>query len=264
MFFLGLLGAFIMGSVLSLLGAGGSILTMPVLVYLFAMPAVEATTYSLLLVGFTALMGSVVYFRQGTIDTKTAIIFGIPSIFGVILARHYLLPAIPDQFEAGVTITKDFLILITFSILMVAAAFMMIFNKKPAKTNAELDSINKVFLVIIEGLVVGGVTGFVGAGGGFLIIPALVILAGLEMKIAVGTSLIIIASKSLFGFAGDVVSGFQTDWMFVLYVLIATMLGVLTGNYLSKKFTGDQLKKYFGIMTLVIGIYIVAEQLISL
>lgn len=253
-----------MGSVLSLLGAGGSILTMPVLVYLFSIPAVEATSYSLLLVGLTALLGSIGYFRQGTIDIKTAIIFGIPSILGVLLARHYLLPAIPSEFKLGILITKDFVIMFVFSVLMILAALMMMKKNNPKKDDNQDIPKNKFALVMLEGLVVGGVTGFVGAGGGFLIIPALVLLAGLEMKIAVGTSLIIIALKSIIGFGGDVIGGFQTDWIFVFYVMIATLVGVLVGNFLSRKFTGKQLKKYFGIMVLVIGFYIVTEQIINL
>ena len=257
------MGAFVMGSVLSLLGAGGSILTMPVLVYLFSIPAVEATSYSLLLVGLTALLGSIGYFRQGTIDIKTAIIFGIPSILGVLLARHYLLPAIPGEFKLGILITKDFVIMFVFSVLMILAALMMM-KKNQKKSHTQDIPKNKFFLVVLEGLVVGGVTGFVGAGGGFLIIPALVLLAGLEMKIAVGTSLIIIALKSIIGFGGDLIGGFQTDWILVFYIMSATLVGVLVGNFLSQKFTGEQLKKYFGIMVLVIGFYIVTEQIINL
>ncbi|MDB0031829.1 sulfite exporter TauE/SafE family protein [Alphaproteobacteria bacterium] len=263
MFILGLLGAFVMGSVLSLLGAGGSILTMPVLVYLFSIPALEATSYSLLIVGLTALLGSIGYFRQGTIDIKTAIIFGIPSILGVLLARHYLLPSIPNEFKLGVFITKDFVIMFVFSVLMILAALMMM-KKNQKKSHTQDIPKNKFFLVVLEGLVVGGVTGFVGAGGGFLIIPALVLLAGLEMKIAVGTSLIIIALKSIIGFGGDLIGGFQTDWILVFYIMSATLVGVLVGNFLSQKFTGEQLKKYFGIMVLVIGFYIVTEQIINL
>jgi uncharacterized membrane protein YfcA len=137
--------------------------------------------------------------------------------------------------------------------------------KKNQKKNYTQDiPRNKFFLVVLEGLVVGGVTGFVGAGGGFLIIPALVLLAGLEMKIAVGTSLIIIALKSIIGFGGDLIGGFQTDWILVFYIMSATLVGVLVGNFLSQKFTGEQLKKYFGIMVLVIGFYIVTEQIINL
>jgi uncharacterized membrane protein YfcA len=132
-FILGLLGAFIMGATLSLLGAGGSILTMPILVYLFGIPAVEATSYSLLLVGLTALIGSIGYFRQGTIDLRTATIFGIPSVVGVLLARNYLLPTIPDQLDLGILITKDFIIMFVFSALMILAATMMIREKNKEK-----------------------------------------------------------------------------------------------------------------------------------
>ena len=253
-----------MGSVLSLLGAGGSILTMPILVYLFSIPVVEATSYSLILVGLTALMGSIGYFRKGIIDIKTSIIFGIPSILGVLLARYFLLPSIPNEFELGFLITKDFLIMFLFSVLMIVAASMMIKENKKKKNISQNAPKNKFLFVLIEGFIVGGITGFVGAGGGFLIIPTLVLLAGLEMKIAVGTSLIIIALKSIIGFGGDLIIGFQINWLFVFYFMIATLIGVIFGNYLSKKFTGDQLKKYFGIMILVIGFYIIAEQITNL
>ena len=249
-----------MGATLSLLGAGGSILTMPILVYLFGISAVEATSYSLLLVGLTALIGSIGYYRQGTIDLRTATIFGIPSVVGVLLARNYLLPTIPDQLDLGILITKDFIIMFVFSALMILAATMMIREKKPKNFSFK----NNPILVLTEGLVVGVVTGFVGAGGGFLIIPALVLLAGLEMKIAIGTSLIIIALKSIIGFGGDLFGGFQTNWLFVVYVMIATLLGVILGSLFSKKLSGDELKKYFGIMVLVVGFYIVVEQIINI
>ena len=253
-----------MGATLSLLGAGGSILTMPILVYLFGIPAVEATSYSLLLVGLTALIGSIGYFRQGTIDLRTATIFGIPSVVGVLLARNYLLPTIPDQLDLGILITKDFIIMFIFSALMILAATMMIREKNKEKKPKNFSFKNNPILVLTEGLVVGVVTGFVGAGGGFLIIPALVLLAGLEMKIAIGTSLIIIALKSIIGFGGDLFGGFQTNWLFVVYVMIATLLGVILGSFFSKKLSGDDLKKYFGIMVLVVGFYIVVEQIINI
>ena len=147
---------------------------------------------------------------------------------------------------------------------MIVAALMMIKKSNKKKIVSQSTPKIKSTLVLLEGLIVGSITGFVGAGGGFLIIPALVLLAGLEMKIAVGTSLIIIALKSIIGFGGDLISGFQTNWLFVFHVTVATLLGVIVGNSLSKKFTGDQLKKYFGIMVLVIGFYIVAEQIINL
>ena len=253
-----------MGAVLSLLGAGGSILTMPILVYLFGVSAVEATSYSLLLVGLTSLIGSIVYFRQGMIDLKTAIIFGIPSIIGVLLARNYLLPAIPEQLNFGIPITKDFIIMIVFSVLMILAATMMIRQNDKEKKQKTFSLKNKPTLIIVEGIIVGFITGFVGAGGGFLIVPTLVLLLGLEIKIAIGTSLIIIALKSIIGFGGDLFGGFQTNWKFVIYFMIVTLLGVIFGSLFSKKLSGDQLKKYFGIIVLAIGFYIVVEQIIHI
>ena len=159
-----------MGATLSLLGAGGSILTMPILVYLFGIPAVEATSYSLLLVGLTALIGSIGYFRQGTIDLRTATIFGIPSVVGVLLARNYLLPTIPNQLDLGILITKDFIIMFVFSALMILAATMMIREKNKKKKPKNFSFKNNPILVLTEGLVVGVVTGFVGAGGGLSLI----------------------------------------------------------------------------------------------
>ena len=253
-----------MGAVLSLLGAGGSILTMPILVYLFGVSAVEATSYSLLLVGLTSLIGSIVYFRQGMIDLRTAIIFGIPSIIGVLLARNYLLPAIPEQLNFGIPITKDFIIMIVFSVLMILAATMMIRQNDKEKKQKTFSLKNKPTLIIVEGIIVGFITGFVGAGGGFLIVPTLVLLLGLEIKIAIGTSLIIIALKSIIGFGGDLFGGFQTNWKFVIYFMIVTLLGVIFGSLFSKKLSGDQLKKYFGIIVLAIGFYIVVEQIIHI
>ncbi len=264
MFALGLFASFIMGTVLSLLGAGGSILTLPILVYLFKINTIEATSYSLLLVGMTALFGSVTYFKTKKIDLKVGIIFGIPSIFGVILARKVLVPYLPDQFLfLGFEITKSFIIMVLFALLMIMSATLMIRNRKLAfeKTKKSTEFERSV-IIVLEGLIVGPLTGFVGAGGGFLIIPALVLLTGLEMKTAIGTSLFIIAIKSLMGFGSDVLSGFQTDWTFVLYVIMCTIVGVVSGSLLSKKFSDNKLKMAFGYMTLIIGAYIIIEQLV--
>jgi len=253
-----------MGTVLSLLGAGGSILTMPILVYLFKINIVEATSYSLLLVGLTALFGSVAYFKNKIIDLKVGIIFGVPSIIGVVVARKVLVPYLPDEFLfLNFEITKSFIIMMLFAILMIMSATLMIRDRKlsfqKSKKNTEFE---KNVIIVLEGLIVGQLTGFVGAGGGFLIIPALVLLTGLEMKIAIGTSLFIIAIKSLMGFGSDVLSGFQTDWTFVLYVIMCTIVGVVSGSVLSKKFSDSKLKMVFGYMTLIIGAYIIIEQLV--
>ena len=262
MFTLGLIASFIMGTVLSLLGAGGSILSMPILVYLFGIAVIEATSYSLLLVGITALFGSITYFKKKLVDIKVGIIFGIPSIIGVILARKVLLPYIPNEFSISeFEFTKSFLIMIVFAALMIVSATLMIRNRKLSFSKTQKDSeLEKNVIIVLEGLVVGQLTGFVGAGGGFLIIPALVLLTGLEMKTAIGTSLFIIAIKSIMGFGSDLLSGLVMDWYFVLYVSLCTLMGVIAGSLLSKKFSDDTLKRIFGYITLVIAAYIIIEE----
>ncbi|MEK9746641.1 MAG: sulfite exporter TauE/SafE family protein [Pelagibacteraceae bacterium] len=265
MFIAGLLASFFMGTVLSFLGAGGSILTLPILVYLFQIDIIQATTYSLLLVGLTAVFGCVASFKDKLIDFKTGIIFGIPSIIGVVLARKVVLPFLPDQILVGnFILEKSFLIMILFAVLMLVSSSLMIRDRKPvlSKTN-DKNAYERNIIIILEGLIVGQLTGFVGAGGGFLIIPALVLLTGLSMNIAVATSLFIIAIKSLMGYLSDVIDGFQTDWMFVFYVCLFTLVGVFFGRILSKKVSDKQTKKLFGYMTLIISFIIIIEQLIS-
>lgn len=265
MFIAGLLASFFMGTVLSFLGAGGSILTLPILVYLFQIDIIQATTYSLLLVGLTAVFGCVASFKDKLIDFKTGIIFGIPSIIGVVLARKVVLPFLPDQILVGnFILEKSFLIMILFAVLMLVSSSLMIRDRKPvlSKTN-DKNAYERNIIIILEGLIVGQLTGFVGAGGGFLIIPALVLLTGLSMNIAVATSLFIIAIKSLMGYLSDVIDGFQTDWMFVFYVCLFTLVGVFFGRILSKKVSDKQTKKFFGYMTLIISFIIIIEQLIS-
>jgi uncharacterized membrane protein YfcA len=265
MFIAGLLASFFMGTVLSFLGAGGSILTLPILVYLFQIDIIQATTYSLLLVGLTAVFGCVASFKDKLIDFKTGIIFGIPSIIGVVLARKIVLPFLPDQILVrNFILEKSFLIMILFAVLMLVSSSLMIRDRKPvlSKTN-DKNVYERNIIIILEGLIVGQLTGFVGAGGGFLIIPALVLLTGLSMNIAVATSLFIIAIKSLMGYLSDVIDGFQTDWMFVFYVCLFTLVGVFFGRILSKKVSDKQTKKLFGYMTLIISFIIIIEQLIS-
>jgi uncharacterized membrane protein YfcA len=265
MFIIGLIASFFMGTVLSFLGAGGSILTLPILVYLFQIDIIQATTYSLLLVGLTAIFGCIASFKDKLIDFKTGIIFGIPSIIGVVLARKVVLPFLPDQILVGnFILEKSFLIMILFAVLMLVSSSLMIRDRKPvlSKTN-DKNAYERNIIIILEGLIVGQLTGFVGAGGGFLIIPALVLLTGLSMNIAVATSLFIIAIKSLMGYLSDVIDGFQTDWMFVFYVCLFTLVGVFFGRILSKKVSDKQTKKLFGYMTLIISFIIIIEQLIS-
>lgn len=259
---IGYLGAVLMGMSLGLIGGGGSILTVPILVYLFNVNAELSTAYSLFIVGLTSLFGSFSHMRMGNIHWRTAIVFGIPSIISVYVTRHFIVPAIPDVLlTTPFKLDKDMGILVLFAVIMVLASYSMIKKGKP-KAQEEGEVSYNYPLILIEGAVVGLVTGLVGAGGGFLIIPALVILAKLPMKQAVGTSLIIIASKSLLGFLGDLGRGQLIDWTFLLIFSSIAVIGIFLGAFLSKKISGDKLKPAFGWFVLVMGIYIIVKTLL--
>lgn len=256
---IGYSASIVIGISLGLIGGGGSILTVPVLVYLFAVDTVLATTYSLFVVGSTSLVGSISYFNKGMIDVRTAMFFGIPSIIAVFLTRHYLLPAIPEQVMnvGGLVMTKPILLMLFFAVLMVFASFSMI-KKETEAQSANQQPFNHSW-IIIQGIVVGIVTGLIGAGGGFLIIPALVNLLKLQMKTAIGTSLIIIAVNSLTGFVFSLAQN-QIQWSFLLTVTLIAIVGIFIGSYLSAKIDGKKLKPAFGWFVLVTGIYILIKE----
>ena len=201
---IGFAAAILIGVSLGLIGGGGSILTVPVLVYILGIDPVLATAYSLFVVGSTSLVGAGTYMKKGLVNYKTALVFAIPSFIAVFLTRKFLVPALPDPlFSVGeAVVTKNIGIMVFFAIIMLAASYSMIRGNKQ-KEDVEEELKFNFPLFALEGSIVGVITGIVGAGGGFLIIPALVLLAKLPMKMAVGTSLLIIAAKSLIGFLGD-------------------------------------------------------------
>jgi len=258
---IGYIASILIGISLGLIGSGGSILTVPVLVYLFAVDAVAATSYSLFIVGFTSAVGSFGYFKKGLVNIKTALVFGTPAIIAVFLTRAYIVPAIPKEVITlgSFVVTKSILLLLLFAALMVAASYSMIKKDKKKKVESTGPQKFNYPVILIEGAVVGVVTGLVGAGGGFLIIPALVLLSKLPMKEAVGTSLVIIAAKSLIGFLGE---GSETaiEWPLLLSVSAFAAGGIFIGLYLSKKIDGAKLKPLFGWFVLFMGIYIIVKE----
>jgi hypothetical protein len=258
---LGYIGALFIGLVLGLIGGGGSILTVPILVYALAFNPVMATAYSLFVVGTTSLVGAVKNIMKGMVDLKTAVIFAIPAFIAVYLTRAFLIPAIPDNlFQVGdLMITKNLAIMLFFAIIMLLASVSMIRNKRK-ETDEQSEITYNYPLIVIEGLVVGVITGIVGAGGGFLIIPALVLFAKLPMKKAVATSLFIIAVKSLIGFLGDV-QNLDIDWPFLLSFTSISVIGIFIGIWLNKFIDGKKLKKGFGWFVLIMGIYIIYKEL---
>ncbi|MDC3104783.1 sulfite exporter TauE/SafE family protein [bacterium] len=234
MIVLGYLGALIIGIVLGLIGGGGSILTVPIFVYLLDVNPILATAYSLFVVGVTALAGAIRNFQNNQIDFKTGIIFAIPAFLGVYIARAYLLDLIPNQILFfSLAIQKETVIMIFFAFIMLIASYFMIRGHKEDDGSIVINYSN--LILTFEGFIVGVLTGIVGAGGGFLIIPALILFAKLPMKKAVATSLMIIAIKSLFGFVGDLGnSNLIFDWGLLFLFSILSICGIFIGVYMTK------------------------------
>jgi uncharacterized protein len=258
----GYAGALLIGVVLGLIGGGGSILTVPIFVYVLGIDPVLATAYSLFVVGTASLVGAIRNAQKGMVDFRTGIVFAIPALLTVYFTRKFILPAIPDElFSVGdFLVTKNSAIMVFFAIIMLAAAYFMIRGRKEEDETEQKISYNYP-MIIVEGIVVGLLTGIVGAGGGFLIIPALVLLAKLPMKKAIATSLMIIAIKSLIGFIGDV-QNTKMDWTFLLLFTGFSIIGIFLGIYLNKFIDGQKLKKGFGWFVLVMGAYIVIKELV--
>ncbi|WP_299210440.1 sulfite exporter TauE/SafE family protein [uncultured Dokdonia sp.] len=257
---LGYVGALCIGIVLGLIGGGGSILTVPILVYLLYLNPVTATAYSLFVVGASALVGAIQNIRKGLVDFRTAIVFAIPALIAVYSTRKFIVPNIPDKlFSIGdFIVTKDIGIMVFFAIIMLLASISMIRDKSKDEDKETTVKYNYP-IILIEGIVVGFLTGIVGAGGGFLIIPALVLLAKLPMKKAVATSLLIIAIKSLIGFIGDV-ENLTIDWTFLLTFTGLSIVGIFIGIWLTNFIDGKKLKKGFGWFVLVMGVYIIIKE----
>ena len=261
MVIIGFLLAALVGISLGLIGSGGSILTVPILVYVMGVDPVLATAYSLFIVGSTALVGGVQSAIQKRVDFKTVLIFGVPSIAAVYATRLWLVPLIPAEIVSigGLVITKSIALMLLFAVVMILASVSMIRPGKKAVTDESAPMVYNYPMILLEGAVVGILTGLVGAGGGFLIIPALVFLTGLKFKTAVGTSLFIIAINSLSGFMGDAFSA-AIDWFFLLSITALAVAGIFIGNIYASKISSIILRKTFGWLTLVMGIWILVKE----
>jgi uncharacterized protein len=258
----GYIAALFIGISLGLIGGGGSILTVPVLVYLFGVNPLLSTSYSLFVVGSTSLVGAFNNYMKGFVRIKTALLFAISSISTVFLTRKFIIPLVPENIAtiSGFHITASIATMVLFAILMIAAAISMI-KSRIQKTDNTKDTRNKVSTgkLLVYGVGIGIVTGLLGAGGGFLLIPTLVLLVRLRMKEAVGTSLFIIALNSLIGFIGDI-GHFSINWFLLLKITAIAIAGIFVGGIIAKKVSGDKLKKGFGWFVLAMGIYIIAKE----
>ena len=253
--------AIVMGLTLGLIGGGGSILTVPILVYMLGVSATNATAYSLFVVGVSSFTAAVDYVRRGLIDFKIGVLFVIPSFVGVYAVRRFLIPVLPHKIIEfnGFYLTKDSLILIVFSMVMLIAAVSMIKGRKEFPREKKD---RKIAIVILEGLLVGSLTGFVGAGGGFLIVPTLILITGLETKVAIGTSLFIITIKSLIGFVGDWEVTDSMNWMLLGTFSSLSIIGIFLGTYFSRRVDGKILKPIFGWFVLLMGSFMLVKELL--
>lgn len=262
---LGYFAAILIGVSLGMVGSGGSILTVPVLVYLMGINPLLATTSSLFIVGVTSLVGGLRAYAKRLVDFKAVSEFGIPSIFSIFITRHYLLPAIPSPiFYIGhEAVSKGMFLMIVFAVLMLGASISMI-RSIPESTNktTEAAEAHKALPVVLIGLAIGVITGLLGAGGGFLIIPTLVLFLRIPMKTAVGTSLLVIAINSLFGFLFSL-KQFEYDWALIGSFTVLAISGIFIGSKLAERVSPASLKKGFGWFVMCMGVYIIARELLG-
>jgi len=257
---LGYFGALIIGLVVGLFGGGGSILAVPIFVYLFHLNPILATSYSLFVVGFSAAAGTIINIKKKLIDYRIAIIFSFPALFSVFVVRRYLISSLPEVIldTGSIYITTKMALMLLFSIVILLSSFSML-KKNKAVIAQKLNNTN-YSLLLITGSVVGVLTGLVGAGGGFIIVPALVFFAGLKIKQAVATSLVIITCNALFGFLSDITQ-VNIDWFFLTSITLISVLGIVLGSYLSNFINDMSLKKNFARFILLIALMIICKEL---
>lgn len=254
--------ALLIGVSLGLIGGGGSILAVPVLAYLFGLDEKLATAYSLFVVGSAALLGGFRQYKNGCVDVRTAVVFGVPAVLGVWGVRQFVVPMLPDVLFAveGFEFTRRMGMFGLFSVLMIWAAYSMLRSRERESGSGPVDY--NYPLILLEGLIVGALTGMVGAGGGFLIIPALVMFANLPIKRAIGTSLVIIAFKSLLGFLFSDALTAAIDWPFLLQFTGIAVLGIFAGVGVGKFIDGSKLKRGFGYFIIAMACFIFTMEFI--
>jgi hypothetical protein len=254
--------ALLIGIILGLTGGGGSILTVPVLVYILNFNPVIASSYSLFIVGITSTFGTLINLKKGNVVLKMGLLFAIPSLISVYITRKYIVHSIPEIIiqNSNFTLTKDLFLMVLFAVVMFFAALSML--KAPKMTTSEVkEKKTTIHLIVFQIFCVGILIGLVGAGGGFLIIPALVHFAKLPIKKAIGTSLFIIACNSLIGFSGDV-QNINPNWNFLFVFTAFAMTGIFIGIYISRYFNDRSLKKIFGWFVLTMAIFILTKEVL--
>jgi uncharacterized membrane protein YfcA len=239
----------LIGLLLGVVGGGGSILTVPILVYVIGEGVHQATATSLVIVGLTAAFGAIPHFRAGRVELPIAIVFGAAGIAGAFAG------AWANQRASGPVI------LLLFGLVMLVVAARMAFAKRPRPRTGRVDAATGWRMspaVPAAGLVVGLMTGFFGVGGGFLIVPALVLALGMTMKLAVGTSLVIIAINSAAGVAAHLgVGGF--DWPVALFFVVGGFVGATVGGRLAGRLDEARLSRGFAALVALVGVYLIVR-----
>ncbi|MBD2752105.1 sulfite exporter TauE/SafE family protein [Spirosoma validum] len=258
----GYVSAIVVGLVIGLAGGGGSILTVPIFVYVFHIPTVLATTYSLFVVGSTSFVGSINHLWKRRVNLRVTLAFALPSFVSVYLSRRFLVPFLPDPLVQTGTfvLPKSDAILYFFALVMIIAARAMIRSDRPEQGEAA-DGRPRYRSLSLDGLAVGLLTGTIGAGGGFLIVPMLVLMAGLPVHRAVATSVFIIAINSFVGFLGDI-HHTTLDWNFLLPFTGLSISGIFVGMYLANFVAPDKLKKGFGWFVLIVALYMISKEIL--
>lgn len=262
-FLLGGLASVLMGAILGVFGAGGSILTVPLLVFLFHFPPMKATHHSLLVVGVVSGFGVIMEIwktksRAGTASSGSIYLFAISVLAGMFLVRSIVLPALPGFIPVpglGV-ISLESLVLFSFAIFMILASLSMLFLKISAEPAVSAGSLKKKAGLVSTGVLIGGFTGFVGAGGGFLIVPALVFLARLPLADAIRSSLFVITLSSLWGFFISLRGSGAVPWGTLSLVIFAALMGMAFGLKARSAMDADKLKPLFGVFVAAMGFYI--------
>lgn len=255
MFVFGLILAVFVGITLGLVGSGGSILTVPIFVYVFGVDPVLATAYSLFAIGATSIIGGVKGFIHKDVDFDKLLKFGIPSMISVFLTRKFIVPLIPDHLNLfGHTVAQEVVLMVLFAMLMLFAAYAMFQEISIPHTNFPF------LTIVLKGVFVGSVTGIVGAGGGFLIIPALTNFFNLSMKKAVATSLVLIAINSILGLLGDWRRIELFDWNLLLLYTLLTIVGIFIGFFISNKIDGMKLKRIFSMGIMAVAIFVLLTE----
>lgn len=239
------------GIAFGMLGAGGAILTVPVLVYIFSLTPIVATTYSLLVVGLSAGWATAINLKRGLIDWKIALQFAVPSGFAVFVVRNFIWPLIPNQIF---TISKDELLMLLFAGVMTFSAKNML--KPQASLKIDRNSRN----IILSALIAGALTGLLGVSGGLVIVPTLHLVIGLTMAQAVATSLSIIAFNASLGFVLDMSRGASIDWSFAAIYLACTFLGVYLGSRLGYLISQTKLRRSFAFFIIIVSVLILIRE----